>query len=88
LTGRFELEAIDLLALTRALRESCGVRVEGLVVGRTLLARAARTMLFCSELAAEQLVDTLVARGFVREEVDPEGRAILVLGGGSETAGG
>ena len=61
----FDLERVDLAALTQMLRSTFGPSVEGSVVGRTLLRDEVVRRLGCSELQAETLVDTLVDRGFV-----------------------
>jgi hypothetical protein len=49
---------------------------EGAVVGRTALRNAVAAHLACSELEAEELVDTLVLRGSLRLITTPEGRAL------------
>lgn len=65
--GQLELERVDLADLTGRIVTVLGVsRVAGLVVGRTKLRNAAVLVLSCSELEAEELVDTLAMRGFVR----------------------
>ena len=61
-------ESIDLLSLTRRLAADLGAEAipGGYLEGKT----GARNLLLnyfgCSELEAEQVVDTLVARGFMR----------------------
>jgi hypothetical protein len=71
---RFDPESVDLEVLRSALVRSCGSFVEGEIVGRTLLRDEAVVRLSCSELEAELIVDTLVARGFVRRETLEDGR--------------
>lgn len=66
------LEDLDLAELTRSLRERlAGCPPVGYLVGRTALRDAVTDELSCSELLAEEIVDTLVARGFVRYQGDP-----------------
>jgi hypothetical protein len=66
------LEDLDLAELTRCLRERlAGSPPTGYLIGRTALRDAVTDELECSELVAEEIVDTLVARGFVRYQGDP-----------------
>ena len=67
----FDPEAVDLQELVRALRANYGDQIEGDIVGRTVLRDAVVRRLRCSELQAEQLVDTLIARGFVERTCEP-----------------
>ncbi len=75
------IEEVDLAELTESLRRRfAGAAPIGYLDGRTALRDAVAAELGCSELEAEDIVDTLVARGFVRYEGDPraaldEGRA-------------
>jgi hypothetical protein len=78
---RFDPEEIDLEALVQGLRKTFGAVIEGDVVGRTVLRDQLVRRLDCSELEAEQLVDTLIARGFVEPRKDPEGLGGWRLGG-------
>jgi hypothetical protein len=73
LTNRaFDPESVDLAVLARWLREAYGSSVEGSVVGRTMLRDEVVRRLGCSQLEGEQLVDTMIARGFVVERDTPE----------------
>ena len=66
------LEDLDLAELTRSLRERlAGAPPVGYLIGRTAMRDAVTDELHCSELVAEEIVDTLVARGFVRYQGDP-----------------
>jgi hypothetical protein len=66
------VEDIDLAELTAHLRgQFAGAAPTGYLDGRTALRDAVVVELDCSTLEAEALVDTLVARGFVRYEGDP-----------------
>ena len=67
-----ELEQIDLATVTRQLRRRCGEVVVGFVEGRTVLRDALVDQLDCSQLEAEDLVETLIARGFVVRERSEE----------------
>ncbi len=60
-----DVNDIDLEILTNGLRETFGPRVEGAVIGRTRLRDAVGYRLGCSQLEAETIVDTMVARRFV-----------------------
>lgn len=63
---------VDLAALTRRLDQAVPRRArEGLVVGKTAFRDAVAEQLSISLLAAEEVVDTLVARGFLRFVTDP-----------------
>lgn len=64
---------LDLAELTRALAVTfAGAAPIGFVRGRTALRDAVKSKLACSDLEAEQIVDTLVARGFLRFTGDPK----------------
>lgn len=78
----FDPESVDLAELVSELRESCGHCIEDVVVGRTLLRDQVVRRLNCSMLEAEQLVDTLIARGFVRQGELSDGREGLLIDGG------
>jgi hypothetical protein len=81
------IEEVDLAELTEALRQRfSGAAPAGYLDGRTALRDAVVDQLGCSELEAEDIVDTLVAQGFARYEGDPsaawdDGRG-WSLGGG------
>jgi hypothetical protein len=61
-----DVEQIDLAALTQSLAERVGpIGREGDLAGRTAFRDATVDALDCSELEAELIVDTLVARGFL-----------------------
>ena len=75
----FDPESIDLEVLTRDLRQRCGHSIEDVMVGRTLLRDLVASMLECSMLEAEQLVDTLIGRGFIRLGELSDGREGLLI---------
>lgn len=77
----FDPESIDLAELVTELRARCGPCIEDVVVGRTLLRDEVARHLSCSMLEAEQLVDTLIARGFVRQGPLRDGREVLLIDG-------
>jgi hypothetical protein len=64
--SRLDVEEIDLAVLARSLeaRVPVGART-GSLVGRTAFRDVVVDVLGCSELEAELIVDTLVARGFL-----------------------
>ncbi len=65
-------EEIDLADLRSRLVEHFGaLRPAGYVEGKGELRNAVRDLLDCSDLEAEQLVDTLEARGLIRYDGDP-----------------
>ena len=67
-------ESVDLANLTDALRARfAGAAPVGYLDGRTQIRDATVAELACSDLEAEEIVDTLIARGFTRYEGDPEG---------------
>jgi hypothetical protein len=60
-------EAVDLAELAYALRGAfLSEPPEGFLEGRTALRDAVRDRLDCSELEAEEVVDTMVSQGFLR----------------------
>ena len=77
----FDPESIDLAELSNELRAACGHCIEDVVVGRTVLRDEVASRLDCSMLEAEQLVDTLIARGFVRQGALGDGREGLLIEG-------
>ena len=77
----FDPESIDLAELVSELRQRCGHCIEDVVVGRTFLRDEVARRHNCSMLEAEQLVDTLIARGFVRQGSLSDGREGLLIDG-------
>ncbi len=72
MVSHITVEDVDLAQLTGALRSRlAGSPPAGYLVGRTALRDAVTDELHCSELEAEEIVDTLVSRGFVRYQGDP-----------------
>jgi hypothetical protein len=65
--------SVDLLTLTGNLARLLEAKVlrRGYLSGKTVLRDAVMSLLACSELEAEQIVDTLEARGFVRFREEP-----------------
>ena len=74
-----EPEDIDLAKVTSRLREACGRVFVGAVMGRTVIRDEVALMLKCSLLEAEQLVDTMIGRGFVVKEKPKDGPEQWVL---------
>jgi hypothetical protein len=60
-------EAIDLASVVGLLRDALGPLIEGELIGRTQMRDALVERLGCSQLEAEQLVDTLILRGMLVE---------------------
>lgn len=76
---RLNPEEVDLAVVARALRSACGPIVEGSIVGRTLLRDEVARYLECSQLEAEHIVDTMIARGFVAESRKDDGMMIWTI---------
>ena len=67
-------EDVDLADLAQALQaELAGGDVVGYLEGRTALRDYVVGVLSSSELEAEELIDTMVSRGFLRFSGDPRG---------------
>jgi hypothetical protein len=65
-------EQIDLADLRKRLADHFGVvRPAGYVEGKGEMRAAVTSILKCSDLEAERLVDTLEARGLIRYDGDP-----------------
>jgi hypothetical protein len=65
-------EAVDLAALAERLgKQTPSSPIGGYLVGKTWFRDAVVSNLGCSELEAEQIVDTLVMRGFLVYSGDP-----------------
>jgi hypothetical protein len=77
---RFDPDSLDLAQITRSLRVSCGAFVEGAIVGRTLLRDQIADQVGCSLLVAEQIVDTLILRGFLLQSESLDGRTGWQIG--------
>jgi len=74
------VEDVDLSALTSALASTLGPAVDGPgIVGRTAMRDATAAELDCSQLEAEQVVDTLILQGFARLAKDEDGREVWRL---------
>lgn len=62
-----DIEAIDLARVAAHLRRRSGGFVSGFVVGRTVLRDSVAELLDCSQLEAENVVETMIGRGFIIE---------------------
>ena len=71
-----DIDAIDLSQLTAALRERTppGEPI-GYLRGKSTMRDIVREYLGCSELEAEEIIDTLEARGYLQFHGDPHERA-------------
>ena len=74
-----DVASIDLAELTDVLKRAYGTSVAGAVVGRTRLRDEVTHHLGCSLLMGEAIIDTMVARGFLRQEVHPDGWVYWVM---------
>ncbi len=76
-----DIEEVDLASLTEALRARLGPAVVAEELpGRTAVRDVVADRLGCSMLEAEHIVDTLVARAFVRFERGRYGRPSWHIG--------
>ncbi len=66
------LQEIDLASLAINIRSALPFPATGYLYGKTELRDATVKLLDCSLLEAEQLVDTMVARGFVSYDAEGE----------------
>jgi hypothetical protein len=66
-------ERVDLAELVLMLRRTCGPSVVGAAVGRTRLRDEVTRHLGCSRLTGDRLVDTMIGRGFIRQQVHRDG---------------
>ena len=67
-----DVESIDLANVSRRLLDAVGSPVLGYVVGRTVMRDAVAELLTCSLLEAENLVETMISRGWIVREDDGE----------------
>jgi hypothetical protein len=74
---RFDPESIDLAVLTRRVRAALPSPPRGPITGRTEIRDAVGTILGCSALEAEAIVETMIGRGFAVFDADDG------LGGGA-----
>jgi hypothetical protein len=79
---RFDPESVDLARVARALEATLGFRPVGAIVGRTHLRDAVVREFACSQLEGEQIIDTMVARGFLRQRQGPGGVIDWEMGDG------
>ncbi len=71
-----DLEAIDLRALAASLRERApSGEPRGYLRGKTALRDWVESLLGCSELEAEELIDTLESRRYLVYSADPAQRS-------------
>ncbi len=68
-----DFDSIDLASVGEHLRDVYGSRVEGAIVGRTRLRDEVAQYCSLSLLQAEELVDTMIMRGFITEESRDDG---------------
>jgi hypothetical protein len=81
---KITIEDIDLRALLEYLAGVfSGAPPEGAIAGRTAFRDALVAKLACSQLEAEELVDSLVLRGFLRLTSSPEAGEFWTIAGPS-----
>ncbi len=71
-----DVEDIDLAKLAEVVRRRCEAPLFDTIVGRSIVRDIVAAHLGCSLLVAEQLVETMISRGFARLERDDEGREV------------
>jgi hypothetical protein len=71
--NHFDPDLVDLAGLARHLDEAFPSAPMGSIVGRTQLRDEVARNLKCSLLEAEQMVDTMVARGYLFEQRELDG---------------
>jgi hypothetical protein len=82
-------EAVDLAALVERLRkQAASSAISGYLAGKTWFRDTVVSDLGCSELEAEEIVDTLVNRGFLTFSGDPSSASPLGVWRISERSGG
>lgn len=76
MTSPLNLEEVDLAVVAYGIRKLVDAPIEGSIVGRTRLRDAVVEHLDCSQLEAEQIVDTMIGRGFLVETEVADGRSL------------
>ncbi len=76
---QFDVEQVDLEQLADVVRQRSEGPLIGAISGRSIARDIVATHLGCSLLEAEQLVDTMISRGFVRLERDEDGRQVWLI---------
>ena len=66
--AKLDVESVDLAKLVDIVRECDPAALMGAIAGRTTMRDAIAAELGCSLLEAEELVDTMVGRNFLRLE--------------------
>lgn len=67
-----DIESIDLATLAEDIAEVFGgVTPEGYLRGRTAVRDAVAAQLGCSDMTAENIVETMISSGFLRFDGDP-----------------
>ncbi len=77
--GKLDVETVDLGRIVDVVHHSPHAPLAGALVGRSLLRDIVADHLACSLLEAEEIVDTMISRGFAQLERDGEGREIWRL---------
>lgn len=76
MTELIDPEEIDLAELATQLGDALHAPVAGSIEGRTQLRDAAARVLDCSQLEAEQIIDTMVSRGFLSVQRREDGLTV------------
>lgn len=75
---QLDVEEVDLAKLAEVVKQRCEgpLPLFGTITGRSIVRDIVASHLGCSLLEAEQLVDTMIARGYARLERDDEDREL------------
>jgi hypothetical protein len=73
---QFDVEDVDLEKLAEVVRQRSEGALVGAITGRSIARDIVALHLGCSLLEAEQLVDTMISRGFARLERAEDGRQV------------
>lgn len=79
----FNVDEVDLADLARTIEANRGSLLRGAVVGRTQMRDLVADHLGCSVLQAEQLVDTLIGRGFAHLASEADDGEVWQIRGGN-----
>lgn len=77
---RMNPEDVELAALAASLRRAPSASVVGAVMGRARLQDELMRHLGCSAPVAKRLIDTMIRRGLIRQEVHRDGWVHWVAG--------
>lgn len=77
MANQLDVESVDLAQLAQSLRKVGSEALVGEVVGRTVMRDMVVDLLGCSELEAENLVETMIGRGIIVRRADERGDGVV-----------